>query len=137
MNRSDFQGLAHQRSLDAKALINERRYGAAFYLSGYVIECGLKAAIAKSTKLYDFPDKKTATASHTHNLRDLLRLADLELQLTEDASTDPELAVNWAVVKDWSEQSRYESISARAARELFKAVHDSTHGVFPWLTQHW
>jgi hypothetical protein len=137
MNRDDFQKLAQKRSLDAKALLDARRYSGAYYLSGYVIECALKAKITRSTKVYDFPDKKTVIDSHTHNLSDLLRLAGLERQLTEDATKDPDLAVNWSVVKDWSEQSRYQSINGRAARDLFNAVHDPQHGVFPWLSQYW
>jgi HEPN domain-containing protein len=137
MNRGNFQQLAQERSLDAGALLNERRYSGAYYLSGYVVECGLKAAIAKSTKRYDFPDKKAVIDSHTHSLPTLLRLAGLERRLDEDALMDSDLAVNWAVVKDWSEQSRYENVSARMARELFHAVHDPQHGVFPWLAQYW
>jgi hypothetical protein len=134
MNRDSFQMLAKKRDSDAKALL---RYSGAYYLTGYVIECALKATIAKSTKLYDFPDKRTVIDSHTHNLSDLLRLAGLEHQLTEDAAQDPDLAVNWSVAKDWSEQSRYRSTAARAARDLYNAVHDPQHGVFSWLSQHW
>ncbi|MBI0577948.1 HEPN domain-containing protein [Neobacillus cucumis] len=43
---------------DAKVLLDHECYDGAYYLSGYVIECALKACIAKYTKEFDFPDKK-------------------------------------------------------------------------------
>ena len=57
MNRDDLRQLARIRLKDARALLNIRNYDGAYYLSGYVVECGLKACIAKKTRRYDFPDK--------------------------------------------------------------------------------
>ncbi|MCP5119377.1 MAG: HEPN domain-containing protein, partial [bacterium] len=49
MNRTDFQNLALERLDDAKVLLDGGRYNGAYYLSGYVVECALKACIAKLT----------------------------------------------------------------------------------------
>lgn len=57
MNRDDLQKLARLRLREARALLDRDLYPGAYYLSGYVVECALKACIAKSTKKFDFPDK--------------------------------------------------------------------------------
>ena len=67
MNRRSFQKLAEARLLDGKALLKAKRYDAAYYLTGYVIECALKACVAKKTKRYEFP-RKDAGSLYTHGL---------------------------------------------------------------------
>ena len=45
---------------------------------------------------------------------------------------------NWLVVKDWSEESRYDIAVAEAvARGMYEAVTDHTNGVLRWLKKHW
>lgn len=58
MNRGDFKEIACIRFEEAKVLLDNQRYDGAYYLSGYVIECDLKACIAKQVKEFEFPDKK-------------------------------------------------------------------------------
>ena len=53
-------------------------------LAGYAVECALKARIAKATRKHDFPDTKKADASHRHNLRELLKVANLEEARLDD-----------------------------------------------------
>ena len=48
-----------------------------------------------------------------------------------------ELQANWGVVKDWTEESRYERKSELQARELIAAITDAAHGVLPWIKQRW
>jgi HEPN domain-containing protein len=50
MNRDDFQSLATERLDDAAALLNAGRYAGSYYVSGYAIECALKACIARRTR---------------------------------------------------------------------------------------
>jgi HEPN domain-containing protein len=57
MNRTDLQILAEDRLKDAEVLLASGRFGAAYYLAGYAVECGLKACIAKLTRAEDFPIK--------------------------------------------------------------------------------
>ncbi len=54
------QSLADERLGDAKVLLASNRYGGAYYLVGYAVECGLKACIAKLTQAEDFYDKTLA-----------------------------------------------------------------------------
>lgn len=49
MNRLDLQNLALARLEEVEVLLNNHKYSGAYYLSGYVIECALKACIAKQT----------------------------------------------------------------------------------------
>jgi HEPN domain-containing protein len=59
MNRDDFKHIAQIRFKEANTLFHNDNYDGACYLAGYVIECALKAYIAKKTKKYDFRDKRT------------------------------------------------------------------------------
>jgi HEPN domain-containing protein len=79
MNRADFQQLAELRLREAQALLAAGLPDGAYYLAGYSVECALKACISKRTQLHDFPDKKLVNDSHTHNLKELLRLASWTL----------------------------------------------------------
>ena len=88
MNRKDFQMIATKRHQEAKALLKTRNYSGAYYLCGYIVECALKACIAKQTRRYDFPDKKTAVDSYTHNMLQLVRLAYLEKDLDAQKKSD-------------------------------------------------
>ena len=109
----------------------------AYYLSGYAGECALKACIAKKTQRYDFPDKKGVDASYTHNLKDLIKVANLELARLEEARIDPDFRNNWDLVQQWSEHSRYRRHDLGMAEALLKAVNGRKHGVMPWIKRHW
>ena len=73
MTRRDLRELALIRLKEAGVLLRNGKYDGAYYLSGYIIECALKACIAKQTQRYEFPDKTIADASHTHKLKELLK----------------------------------------------------------------
>ena len=139
MNKTDLQRLADDRVLDAEALLTAGRWSGAYYLSGYAVECALKASIAKRTSLHDFPDKTVVQKSHTHNLAELLDLAGLrlQLQLAVTPAANPALGINWQSVKDWSERARYEQKTEAEARELFEAVTDPANGVLRWIKVNW
>jgi hypothetical protein len=126
------------RLADAEALIQVRRYSAAYYLAGYAVECALKACIAKQTRRYDFPpDPRSVARMYTHNLESLLDIAGLRADLDADAHSDPAFARNWVAVKDWSEQARYQVWTLSQAELLVEAIADDDHGVMRWLRQHW
>lgn len=137
MNRSDLQNLTKLRLKEARALLDKELFSGSYYLCGYAVECALKACLAKQTKEHDFPNKKIANDSYTHNLSQLIRVAGLQSVLDEEMDRDSKFAVNWAIVKDWSEESRYEIHSSRAAHALYLAVTDKNHGVHKWLKRHW
>jgi len=78
MDRKDLRSLSRVRLLEARALLKAGLPDGAYYLAGYAVECALKACIAKETKRYEFPEKRRVNASHTHDLADLLKVAELQ-----------------------------------------------------------
>jgi len=134
MNRADLQQLSELRIRESRTLLGAAEPSGAYYLAGYAAECALKACIASQTQQYDFPDKRLVNASHTHNLSELLGIAGLRQRL--DAA-DAGIRANWAIAKDWSEQSRYETRTPQEAQDLFDALTDTSDGVLIWLRQHW
>ena len=139
MNRNDFQTLANLRVREAKVLLGNDCSPGAYYLVGYAIDCALKACIAKKTRRFDFPlDPGRAREIYTHNLETLLKGSGLDIEHDNEISVSPRFAVNWAVVKDWSEQVRYTSdISEAQAHILYTAVTTRRNGVLPWLRKWW
>jgi hypothetical protein len=136
LTRKDFQRLAELRVREAAALLRTRNPVGSYYLSGYAIECALKACIAKQARRHEFPLKPDyARRVYTHNLEELLRLADLEQQLEHDMQTSPVLARNWGIVTKWDEGSRYQS-SGLNGKDLHGAV-SGPDGVLLWIKQRW
>ena len=125
MNRGDFQKLTQERLKDAQALLQEKRYSGAYYLCGYVIECALKACIAKQTRRFDFPpERKAIDAIYTHDLAKLINSAGFEVAFRDDRKKDRRLDRNWGEVKDWKETSRYEEYDQNKAQGIYQAIGD-------------
>jgi len=138
MNRNDFKTLARVRLKEARTLLKAGLYAGAYYLTGYVVECGLKACIAKKTKRFDFPPEKKAIEDvYTHSPTRLIVAAKLGKELDEEKAANPDFSKAWAVVANWSEVSRYGSRDETAARALFDAVTNPKYGVFRWIRKHW
>jgi HEPN domain-containing protein len=137
MNRSDLQKIAEIRIRESSKLLDAGFPDGAYYLAGYAVECALKACIAKRTREHDFPEKTLVISSYTHKLKDLLRLAELKTELDAILQKDPLMEANWAIVQDWSEESRYETRTAREAAVLLKAIEDKKGGLLPWIMQRW
>lgn len=135
VDRNDFQRLARIRLEESQALLATGYFSGSYYLGGYCVECALKACITKNIVAHVLPPKNFGNEVYTHELTRLLKLAGLDQ--AQQFASDPILEVNWATVKDWSEQSRYFESTEAEARELVAAVDDSTHGVLAWLIQHW
>lgn len=108
----------------------------AHYLGGLAIECALKACIAKKTKRHDFPDQKFAASVFSHDLRQLLKHAGLELQLDNELRTNRTFAANRGVVSSWRVDDRYET-SGLNGREMVAAITSPQDGVLQWLKLHW
>jgi HEPN domain-containing protein len=137
MNRADLQRIAGQYLDAAKILLQSGQWAPAYYLSGYSIECGLKACIARRFREHDFPDRKTVNDSYTHDLPKLVKIAALERELQTAERLSDDFKVNWALVKDWSEESRYEERSETEAKSIIKGMDAKPNGVLEWITQHW
>lgn len=137
MNRNDFQQLAELRLREARALLAAGLPDGAYYLAGYSVECALKACIAKRTQLHDFPEKKLVNDSHTHNLKELLRLAELKTELDSVLDADPEMRSNLETVQDWSETARYQRKTVLDTIALLTAIESQKGGLLPWIRQRW
>ena len=138
MNRLDLQRLSRTRTRDAKVLLDSNGFAGSYYLMGYAVECAIKSAIAKQTKRHDFPNKRLAQDSYQHDLRSLLQTAGLWATFESAIRGNTSLSDNWAVVKDWSETSRYTvAVSEAEARDLYSACTARTHGLLSWLKTYW
>ena len=138
MNRADLQRISMQRRREAAALLRAGLFPGAYYLTGYAVECALKACIARQVGKYDFPNKKLAQESWTHDLEALIRLAGVGPDLSRDAKLNAALQLNWAIVKDWSETARYDLTVTRAqARDLYSACTSRRNGILSWIRQRW
>jgi hypothetical protein len=137
MNRVDFQEIAELRLRESRALLAAGIPEGAYYLAGYAVECALKACIAKRTQEHDFPEKDSRKW-FVHDLEDLLAFARLKVELDLAMRTDPVLKTNWTIVRNWSEESRYEKTkSAEEAADLLRAIEDGQGGLLPWVRQRW
>lgn len=95
----------------------------------------MKACIAKQTRRYEFPDKDKASKTHIHNLADLLKLVNVKE--LKDLLLGSSVRVNWHLVTDWSEQSRYKMMGKTNAESLLKAVADPENGVLACIRRFW
>lgn len=140
MNRAGLQQLADDRIIDAELLLNAGRWGGAYYLVGYAVECGLKSCIlvrlAANPEMF-FGEKKWAQRCWTHNVEELVRLADLESVRNTDMAANANLGQNWNTVKDWNEEYRYQQANQDLAEKLFHAITDANDGVMQWIKARW
>jgi HEPN domain-containing protein len=136
MNRLEFQALAVERLSDADALLKAGRYACAYYIAGYAVECALKACIARKTNQDDFPPRE-AHRYYVHDIPKLLDGAGLGSAFDKEAGRDAIFRTNWAAVKDWTEETRYESRGQKQAEEILTAINDADHGVLQWLKRNW
>jgi hypothetical protein len=140
VTRLEWQQLAERRLADAKAMLDARRWDAAYYLAGYAVEFGLKSCILKRVENAPgliFEDRRFSEKCWTHDLEVLMKLADLESVLRADTAANPAFHDNWTDVTDWNENSRFESVPHYVAKTLYKAITDKQNGVMSWIRVHW
>jgi HEPN domain-containing protein len=123
VNRVQWQQLAERWLVDAKTLLDDHRWSAAYYVAGYAVECGLKACVllrlAAAPEVI-FEVRKFSENCWTHSLGELVKLAGLEAARAVDAVANPAFARNWLVVKDWTEATRYQTISHQKAKSCMR-----------------
>lgn len=142
VNRTDLQRLAQARLDDGLALLAAGRWSGAYYMTGYAVECGLKACLLRylgeSTAVFgELGYLKKLTECWTHDLVFLVKLAGLEADFGLARGSNPVLGANWGVAKDWKETSRYEEKTEADARTLCNAIADKLDGVFVWIQSRW
>jgi HEPN domain-containing protein len=142
VNRKQLQALAKERLKDAKALLGRKRWSAAYYLTGYVVECALKSCLLRYLEatgiIFDDRDYlKRLGECWTHDLVKLVNLAGLDAEFGAARGANAILERHWVTAKDWKETSRYEETSEADAKELYNAVTHDPDGVFSWLQSRW
>ena len=136
LGRAKLQDLAHAKLQDAELLFAHDRFSNAYYLYGYAVEIALKARIARRFLAETIPDKNFVVRLYTHNLKELVKIAGLSLDLArEQANADS--GAFWAVVEQWSPDSRYEIILGEQAAAMRSAVTHPNEGVFQWIISRW
>lgn len=145
-NRTEFQVLSAKRLDEAKSLQEGGYYEAAFYLAGYAVECGLKAAVCRTLQIDIF---NMPTDLHkgfkTHRLDHLIVLSGLSQRLAADLVTDESLvsAANQFLIppsgvdrwQSWSEEVRYNVVPCKGtdSQEFINNV----DYFISWLKNHW
>ena len=137
ITKADLETLSEARLIDARELFKAGRYSAAYYLSGYAIELGIKACIAALFQADAIPDKGLVNAVYSHKLDELLGIAGIKEHLKADSKNNPALSAAWGIASKWSEASRYEMWDQFAADSMLNAVGDPNCGVLQWLKKHW
>ncbi len=62
----------------------------------------------------------------------------MEPVLAKEMRSNKDLRTNWAVVRDWSENTRYQTtVLNKTARNLYSAVASRKNGVLAWLKKQW
>jgi hypothetical protein len=135
-DRATFQSVAEIRLQEAFLLLNNGHPSGAYYLSGYAIECALKARIARQFRADEIPDKALVNGVYEHDLHKLLSLANLKEDHANSVGDDPILRRYWTVVAKWKPDSRYKVWSLDEATIMVEAV-GSEQGMMSWLRNRW
>ena len=136
VNKRTLQDLSKVRISEAKVLLDNGYFAGAYYLSGYAVECAIKACIAAQIRQHEIPERKLVNDFYTHDLELLVRLAGLKPRLDMDIQTDATLARNWTLVKDWRVESRYDAGTSEVrARDFYSDVKARTHGMLAWINR--
>ncbi|MFM7129252.1 MAG: DNA-binding protein [bacterium] len=131
-SRSDFEKLIELRLREAKLLLVSKEWDGAYYLAGYAVEFALKIKIiAHLMNSNSFPEKKLADNFYKHELTLLRKMAKLDIEMDNDAT----VSTQWDIVKDWNEQTRYETgKQENDAKDFIEAIEQ---GVLPWIKARW
>lgn len=136
--RRELQTLAAQYLRDAEVLFDAGRYDAARYMSGYVLEMGLKARICRHLKLREYPESGLLEKLFkTHDFDILKVLAGLGKDFPQ--GWNPRLIANWNLVSGWRPDWRYQppGMTRQQAEAIIKALNDGPDGIFRWLRRRW
>lgn len=105
------------------------------WIRGRVSSQGLYRSSCETLRLSQPPDRGTGV--HARPAR-IGAPCGLKTHFEADRKVSPALDLNWAVAKDWSEESRYDvAISVTRARDLYNACTARVVGVLPWVRRQW
>jgi HEPN domain-containing protein len=136
LSRTELRRLSEEKARDARFLLDRRSFSNAFYLAGYAVEIGLKAAIASQFRANTIPEKRFVIDIYSHDLRKLIEVAGLTQQLAVARQSNG-FDANWATIENWRPESRYVMVGRASARAMVGAVDDPQDGVLHWIRSHW
>lgn len=131
-DRAALQRLAQERLAEARLLLANGYPSGAYYLAGYVLECALKAIIARQFRADEIPDLKRVSKIYSHDLSQLMDIAGLKSVLEAEIAARPDLKKRWAIAAEWSERARYEFWTDERASAILDAI-GGDEGLFEWL----
>ena len=141
VTRIKLKKLSKTRLNEVKVLFENELYDGVKYLSGYVIEFALKARICRILEQEEYLESGDFAHTYkTHKLTVLMKLAGLEKKLDEAQPSNPQLLVNWSLLSQWSEQSRYSFIETSPKNEaelIIQALEDKNSGVYTGIKKFW
>lgn len=140
MNRADWQQIAEERLLAARALLEAHVWPSAYYLAGYAVECGSKSCVLDRLVLKPeiiFLEKRFSERCWTHEIEELVKLAGLETARGADVAANAERGTNWLIARSWNERSRYQMKTQMEAEALYNAIADNVNGVMQWIRMYW
>lgn len=138
MKKEEFEEIALMRIEEAKILLQNKQYSGAYYLAGYALECAIKACLSKQIAKHYIPEKRFIMEVYTHDLQKLIKLdGDLSSAHAERIKNDNNFEINWTIVKDWSERSRYKKYDKNQAQQLLEAITTTEGGILTWVQQYW
>jgi HEPN domain-containing protein len=136
VTRRELQKLACLRLKEAEALFSAGCYDGCAYLSGYVVELALKAAVCATLGVGEYPEDRFKGALKTHSFDDLKLLAGMEQAFT----SNPNRLANWSVASERKPKRRYEpegTYDQAAAVGILDAVRDYPDGVLACISSRW
>lgn len=137
MRRGDLQKMADAKLVDAEILFDAHRWSSAYYLSGYAVEFGLKACVARQISADTIPDKAILKDVLSHEFTKLIGLAGLRTDLKQEQDGNADFAANWAILSEWSPDARYKNSSQMEAAFILSAIQDKKNGVLQWIKRYW
>jgi HEPN domain-containing protein len=129
--------LAEVRLHEARNLLEFGLGPGAYYLAGYAVELALKAVISRAFLAEAIPSPRFVRDIYSHDLDSLLNVAGLRAELDSERASNERFAANWLLVRDWSEQSRYELTKTEDARYLIEAIDHPKEGILAWIRNRW
>jgi HEPN domain-containing protein len=129
--------LSELRLQEARKLLEFGFGRGAYYLAGYAVELALKAVISRAFLAEAIPSPRFVRDIYSHDLDSLVNIAGLRAELDDERLSNERFAANWLLVREWSEQSRYELTKSEDARYLIEAIEHPKEGILAWIRNRW
>ena len=140
MTRMEWQQLAERWLVDAKYLLDNQRWSAAYYIAGYAVECGLKSCVLVNLAKNLGEIFEPGNLFEKPRIHDIVKLVEIAgLKDIRKLATDGNNALkqNWLAVEEWNEAVRYANTPQREAEKLYNAIVDENNGVMQWIRGRW